>query len=274
MNRLQKKCVIVTTGFHLLLLVILFVGPGFLSADKPESFTMLEIIPQITTDLNMQGGGSPEAKPPPPAPPAPPVAQPQPPTPEQPKEIVRRKKLEKEITLKPVKNETPKPDFVLKPVKNPARATNTKPPPEKSPATERDPAREQAKQFANAAQNAARSIRENTSTRTTVEMPAGNGGPAYANYKQVLASIYYQNWSEPDDANADDGTVVASVTVSREGKVLSTSITKSSGNRAVDRSVEAVLNRVKTIAPFPEGTSDEKRTFTVNFNAKAKQKLG
>ncbi len=29
MNRLQKKCVIATAGLHLLLLVILFVGPAF-----------------------------------------------------------------------------------------------------------------------------------------------------------------------------------------------------------------------------------------------------
>ncbi len=38
MNRLQKKCVIATAGFHLLLLVILFVGPAFFwSREKPDT---------------------------------------------------------------------------------------------------------------------------------------------------------------------------------------------------------------------------------------------
>jgi len=38
MNRLQKKCVLATAGFHLLLLVILFVGPAFFWArQKPDT---------------------------------------------------------------------------------------------------------------------------------------------------------------------------------------------------------------------------------------------
>jgi len=37
MNRLQKKCIMATAGFHLLLLVILFVGPAFFwSREKPD----------------------------------------------------------------------------------------------------------------------------------------------------------------------------------------------------------------------------------------------
>jgi hypothetical protein len=34
MNRLQKKCVIVTAGIHLLLLVILMVGPAFFRSEE------------------------------------------------------------------------------------------------------------------------------------------------------------------------------------------------------------------------------------------------
>ena len=51
MNRLQKKCVIATTGFHLLLLVILFVGPAFFwSQEKPDDTPVLDMIPANLVD--------------------------------------------------------------------------------------------------------------------------------------------------------------------------------------------------------------------------------
>ena len=46
MNRLQKKCVIATAGFHLLLLVILFVGPAFFNEKpKADDSPVLDVIP-------------------------------------------------------------------------------------------------------------------------------------------------------------------------------------------------------------------------------------
>ena len=66
MNRLQKKCLIVTTGFHLLLIVILLVGPGFFSAKpKPDDAQVLEIIPDTLINEAMSSGVK-DAKPPPP----------------------------------------------------------------------------------------------------------------------------------------------------------------------------------------------------------------
>ena len=47
MKRLQQKCVIASAGLHLLLLGILFIGPGFLSSKaKPENLPPLEAIYQ------------------------------------------------------------------------------------------------------------------------------------------------------------------------------------------------------------------------------------
>jgi hypothetical protein len=82
MNRLQKKCFVAATGCHLLLTVILFVGPAFMSSNpKPEDFQVLEIVPDITTDAKVSGGGNPKATPPPPAP-RPPTPQPHSPPPQ------------------------------------------------------------------------------------------------------------------------------------------------------------------------------------------------
>ena len=67
MNRLQKKCVMATAGFHLLLLVILFVGPAFFwSQEKPDDTPVLDMIPANLVDSASTGVQS--AQPPPPAP--------------------------------------------------------------------------------------------------------------------------------------------------------------------------------------------------------------
>jgi len=48
MNRCKKKCVMATSGFHLLLLVILLVGPAFFwSREKPDDTPVLDISPPI-----------------------------------------------------------------------------------------------------------------------------------------------------------------------------------------------------------------------------------
>src|SRR5271154_2930606 len=57
MNRLQKKCVIATAGFHLLLLVILFVGPAFFnSKPKVDDSQVLDIIPANLIDAAFNSG--------------------------------------------------------------------------------------------------------------------------------------------------------------------------------------------------------------------------
>ena len=281
MSRFQKKCFIASAGFHLSLLLALLVGPAFLSSrEKADPTQVIEIIPMLTTDLNVSGGGSPTAHPPAPQPQH---VQPSQPTPAQPKPQEKTEPVKETTptTATKISSDSVEPTHD-KPTKRPINTqlttrnkstANTKPTTRKAAPTDSDPkeSASRSKELSSAAQR----IREGMSSGTTVEMPGpGGGGPTYANYKQTLASIYYHDWSEPDDAAVDAATVVASIVVARDGTVLSARITKSSGDKAVDRSVQATLERVKFIAPFPEGSTDQQRTFTVNFNAKAKQSLG
>src|ERR1044072_1690599 len=86
MNRLPKKCFIVSAGFHLFLALLLMVGPAFLSSRSPlEDMPVIDFVPTKLVDAAVMGGGNPKAQPPPPPPPppAPPGAQPPPPPPEQ-----------------------------------------------------------------------------------------------------------------------------------------------------------------------------------------------
>ena len=102
-------------------------------------------------------------------------------------------------------------------------------------------------------------------------MPGNSSGPSYAGYRNVLASVYYQAWEMPGDANADDETVLVSVTIAHDGAVISSRIITPSGNAAVDRSVQATLERVQYIAPFPDGMNEEQHTFQINFEPKIKK---
>src|ERR1044071_1697266 len=104
MSRLQKKCFVASTGFHLLLVVILFVGVGFHSAPKqPENVQELHLIPDNLVDALVSGGGRPKTPFTAPAavlasaraePPAQKIRQPEPPReqPEQSESLELRKK--------------------------------------------------------------------------------------------------------------------------------------------------------------------------------------
>src|SRR5947207_11693061 len=85
MNRLHKKCLLASVGAHSLLLLILLVGPAFLSSKSPlEDLPVIDFIPSKFIDAPFARGGNRNAKPPPAVTPvAQPPPQPQPqPTPE------------------------------------------------------------------------------------------------------------------------------------------------------------------------------------------------
>src|SRR3974390_273207 len=99
MSRTQKKCFIASTGVHLLLVLILVIGPGFLSSrNAPVDLPILDFVPLKTVDALVSGGGSPTAKPPPapedqpptPTPPAPPAPPKPPPEPDPPQKEVAK----------------------------------------------------------------------------------------------------------------------------------------------------------------------------------------
>lgn len=276
MSRLQKKCFIGASGMHLLLLVVLFVGPAFMSGDKVDDTPVLTFIPTITTDDKVSGGGAP--KPPTPQPQPQPQPQVQPPTPQPQPQPVRDPdppQVETPKITKPSADSLdPQPekkthqvkvsDTVVK-IKQPSKTTS-------KPNTQTASNTERQQQVA----NTLRRIQGNLSSTTTVDMPEGpgGGGPSYANYAQVVRKIYTDAWTIPADVTDDEATVKVRVTIARGGNVISSSIVQSSGSALVDRSIQATLDRVTFVAPFPEGAKEAQRTFTINFSLKAKKLLG
>ena len=276
MNRLQKKCVLATAGFHLLLLVFFFVGPAFFWArEKPDDTPVLEMIPANLVDTATIGvlGAQP-----PPAP-AVVVSHPQPqPTPPVPKPVVQitpaplptptfTERVEKFFKPAPAK---PAPAPVENPPHTPkvnlTLTTRTVPKDKPAPAK---PTPDNSK----AVNSAIRALRANLSSATEIA-PVGNSSVAAANYAQVVKSIYEQAWTPPADTASDDANVKVRVTIASDGTVISAQILGPSGDTSVDTSVQNTLDRVQFIAPFPSGSADKERTYIINFNLKAKRLNG
>jgi TonB family protein len=263
MNRLEKKCVIVTAGVHLLLLLILIVGPAFFAPKpKEDDLQVLDVIPANLIDAPFISGVA-NATPPPPAPvvvPPPPVPVVRPPEPaapkvEPPKPVIK----DPEKSLTPP--EKPKPQINTKLV------TRTTPKPAPNAKAADDAAR------ARAVHKALQKLKNNLTSATTVDMP-GNSSVAYANYATVVKSIYNQTFITllPTDVS-DNANTKVSITIANDGTVISANIISPSGDAGLDASVQRTLERVKFIAPFPDGATDKERTYTINFSPQVKHLL-
>ena len=280
MNRLQKKCLIATAGLHLLLVLVLLFGSAFFTShSKPDETQVLSVIPANLIDAAFNSGVK-NAQPAPPAPPTPkPIVTP-PPTPEPPKLPVTPptfvEKVKEIFTPEPVKSP---PDDSM-PVEKP-----TKPKPHKIEVdlkkvvhkvvknTDNSDAEADAKeqkwlrdQQARAFRKALSSIKESSSTATEINMP-GNSSAAYANYGAAVVSVYHHAWMPPDNMASAEAVIRFSVTISRDGNVISSHIVNSSGDASVDNAVQRMLDRVSFIGEFPDDSKDRQRTYNIDFNA-------
>jgi TonB family protein len=269
MNRLQKKCFIASAGVHLLLAMLLVFGPGFISTrSKSDDLPILDFVPVKTVDALISGGGQPQVTPPAPPPP----------------EKLREPEPEKELArdVKPLKTEEESLEPSKKKIeistklvsRNQEDKTDTK-------MRAEEKAREEARRAADARRRLARQIGQTaerigseTSGETSIELKGpGGGGVPYANFLAAVKTVYANAWVVPDGVTDDRATTAASVTIARDGTVVSSKIVRRSGDSVVDQSVQMTLGRVRYAAPLPDGKEDQ-RTVTINFNVRAKRLLG
>jgi TonB family protein len=268
MNRLQKKCVIASAGFHLSLVLILIFGAAFFSSDSAtKDVPIIDFIPLKTIDDARSGGGNPRAQPPPASqPPAP-----QPPAP-QPLTVQAAQPV---TPVEPPKDTTPDPENVeSKPKPRRKIEVNTnlvRSDPNDKASVEKRARDERRRAAATALSDAANGLKSSLSPSTTIEMRGpGGGGVPYANFLSAVKSIYTDAWLAPVGVTDDSATTTAEITIARDGRVISATITRFSGNSAVDQSVQATLDRVRVAVPLPDDAKEDRRTVTINFNLKAK----
>jgi outer membrane biosynthesis protein TonB len=280
MNRLQKKCVIASTGVHLLLVVILFVGSGFFSGSKRnENAQELQFlfVPDILTANGPSGGGNPKA-----APPAARPSLPAPRTPESTPEKVkdpdppkdRETRTEKATTTDPNSYEKKK-KLTAQDLKMVNKGSKT------SKSTKKSSSDDQQQKEANARKQTSDLIRQmagglsgSSATKVDDSFGPGGGGPSYASYASRVQMVYLDAWAAPEDASSDSAMAEVSVTIRSDGTVVTSKFLSRSGDAQVDSSVQRTLNRVNTMGrPFPEGMKEKERTYILHFDLKLKRGL-
>jgi TonB family protein len=300
MTRLSKKCFLFSAGMHGALLLILVASSAFRSKPHNTELPILPMIPANIVDGATSVSGSrtaPQPAPPAPvqAPVAPPVPQPTPPRPQPvvertvpvlptPKREVPRERVEpqhsdegelpppKPVKHRPVKTREIVPTF--DPV-NPrtARKISHDQAEEESHNTQRERNR-RLNRIASALNAMATEVKHSGAAGTAVDMPGQADGPAFADYKTVIYNVYHQRWIVPDSTGSTTAATDVKIIVSRDGSILSAEIINPSGDRALDRSVDRVLQAVRQLPPFPAGAQEAQRTFLLRFDLESKEGSG
>lgn len=287
--RREKKCFLGSALFHAALLVVLLVGPAFLSS-KPPPQSVINYIPDEVVDAALSRGGTPRPTPAaalPAAPTPPQRAEPvSPPEPPQPKPPVKAS--EPEPVPDPPKPLPRTETFKVSEKKAPPKKTASTPaPPKKSQtkvnttvvirnadqnakqkAADLKATEDAAKKLRDTISQTAKNLRNGLSESVSVEVTSGpgGGGPSVANWAQVVHGIYDRAWIEPSNATDGRTTAKATITIAKDGSVVSASLTSPSGNAALDQSIRTVLDRVREVPAFPAGAREERRTITIKFN--------
>jgi TonB family protein len=285
MDRLSKKCVIASGIVHGTLVLVLIVGPAFLGSNeqKFDPKEIIDFVPYKTIEDSISGGGRPDV------PNVPPPAQIQPerqsaPPAQRDTPKIEEPKVEQSKDTPKVDKRDPESLEVVKP--KPAnkivlKRINTNTTTQKEIAkAEAKVAREaedkRQKEISNNLSGALTKIRTGTSSGgVQIELRGpGGGGIPYAGFNQALASTYMRNWIAPSDSADSGAKVIAAITLSRDGKVITSRITKGSGNADLDKSVQEALDKVSFVAPFPESVKDAQKTFYLEFDPKTKRMIG
>ena len=276
MSRLLKKCIFLSIGLHILLAAVLLICTAFFIA-KPEKIrpTLSMIAPDVLDNLfNPQRVTTPKPAPQPPVrrivtptpprkvtPTPPRKVTPTPPrkvTPTPPRKVTPKKQSPE---LKPTKSKvTPKPKRkTIKIAQNTQTSQGATVRPKKN--THPKTPSVSAKQL-----NTIKSMRSQLSAAINVNV-AGANAAAFTSYANLVVGVYRRAWEPliPSEL-ARSRIAKVSVTIRRDGRVLSARIVSRTGDAALDRSVQRALDRVSRIGkPFPSGSKDTQRTFTLDF---------
>lgn len=279
MNRLQKKCLIAVAGTHLFLLVLLLCSGFFRPRPKDDNLQLLDVIPATAIDAAFTSGVK-GAQAPPPTPAINPPPQPSPPQPRQvatPPPAPAPSLMQKMENLFKPEPEKLSPDE-LKPTETESKPKEHKIQVDLKPVVRQSSedsaaqsdTRERQRERERELQRVLRSLKSNLSTATEIEMP-GNSSVAYANYAQIVKSIYDQAWLLPENVDYGNATTKVKVVIARNGSVISSQIIETSGNAALDETVQRALDRVSFVAPFPDNSQESERSYIIGFNPQTKQ---
>ncbi|MHB8404049.1 MAG: energy transducer TonB [Gammaproteobacteria bacterium] len=97
----------------------------------------------------------------------------------------------------------------------------------------------------------------------------GQTTPLEATYAQIVSALLEANKRYPRQAvlAGDEGTVILTFVLNREGTVLAYRIEQSSGHQIFDEAVKRLIQQIH-FPPFPTGDLSQRKTFTVPIQFK------
>ncbi len=280
MNRLQKHCVLVSTGLHLLLLIALLFGSGFRSkqTEQPDikpfhmmSSSVMESLLDDPADAAGKQEPEPVIKTPVAEPPPEEIKQTEPETP----------KAEPEPRPEPVVKPKPKPELTRVPAIS-KRIEKPKPKPAKPIIKVSKIYKSNTSRRKPLAKNQQARVPRPSMPQVTLNQnlnKVGGGsrlkgvttisGSSLGKYGLLVQSAYDRQWRQPNSISSRDLTVKVKVIVAKDGSIQSAKISQSSGITAMDQSIERAIQMVQRITEAPpKGASLSNRTFILNFNLK------
>jgi TonB family protein len=272
MTRLLKKCFFLSVGLHVLLVAVLILGAAFLVTQPEKVPAVLSMIAPSELENLLNPPAPAQTKPninqhsavrhtqvTRPRPPVKPIVQPPRVTPPKPKPTPRPKKptpTKPKLKTKP-KSTAKTPSQIRVNIGNPKNHTNkTRPTPSRpvNPAVS-------SKEVSNALKGL-----NNLSAKINVQV-SGSNRAAFATYAQHVVAVYRRAWQPLIPKNlARTRIAEVSVTIDRTGRVIRASITRRTGDAALDKSVQRALDKVRSVGKsFPSGSRDAQRTFILDF---------
>jgi TonB family protein len=245
-----KKCVVGSTTIHILLLLAFFLLPAFFSPEvKKQDAPILNIVDATLVDRVLQTPAPQQPRKQTPRPTPPKKISPTPPAPK-PKPVPRE-------TTPPIKTTPKRPKIKIS-----TSRSQTKPAVNRA---NNEVRQQKINQLTRSLSNSTKALNANLSPVTSVIDNAPNAR-AFTNYRSLVKQAFERVWIEPSDLNDNRAAVKVEVIIARNGTVMSKKIVARSRHSSLNTSVQAALDRVSKIQPFPPGTKDQKRTFTINFS--------
>ena len=270
MTRLLKKCFFLSVGLHVLLVAVLILGAAFLVTQPEKVPAVLSMIAPSELENLLNPPVPAQTKPninqpsavrhtqvTPPRPPVKPIVQPPRVTPPKPKPTPRPKNPTPTKPKPKTKSTAKTPSQIRVNIGNPKNHTNkTRPTPSRpvNPAVS-------SKEVSNALKGL-----NNLSAKINVQV-SGSNRAAFATYAQHVVAVYRRAWQPLIPKNlARTRIAEVSVTIDRSGRVIRASITRRTGDAALDKSVQRALDKVRSVGKsFPSGSRDAQRTFILDF---------
>lgn len=106
---------------------------------------------------------------------------------------------------------------------------------------------------------------------TVVDVGAGPGGEAFANYGGLVSGTYRRAIESQNPQNDQLVSAVIRTTVARDGTVLKAEFLQRTGSSLLDKAVDRALKSVRSVPAFPAGAKDTERTFTIELTFQPKR---